>query len=598
MASGRAWPSIVALRLLGLSAACGEPPVRLVVACGDGVLAPEEDCDDGNRADGDGCDSLCRVEREPDAGGDVRTDGGSDVRTDGTGDVPDDERTEWDAWPDAGAESDADGREHACPDADPDVPPPTGALRWVVTAGGPHADGVGDIAAWPDGSFVLGGLFRDAATFGRGEEYETILEAVAYADGFVARYRDDGSLVWARGFGSTWADIVRVVAPAEDAVFAAGTVQGITVFGAGEPSETTIGREGTFTIPEMGIGFLARLAPDGALTWVEGTVGIDCEGIRGLVRLSDGSIVVFGEMMGTTTFGCGRPDETTLVQDGEYVDHMFLARFDGTSGRVIWARATGGSGRVTPWRATVLPGDRILVGGDVSLFPAVFGPGEPLETTLYPDTFPTASTAFLAEFDPDGTLVSARTLTRGGNGYVSGLASAADGSIAIGGFFDGTIRIPYLTPHETILTALAYSEDVFLAILDPSGGLEWIAQDGGLSTDHLNDLQFLPDGALAAVGSYKHGATFGDDDVFLAGASDDDRYSEGWLAVYERCGELRWAQRLAGPEGETVTDLAPLPDGSMLVAGAFGRALTLAEDSAGETTVEGANDIFVARFAN
>jgi hypothetical protein len=259
-------------------------------------------------------------------------------------------------------------------------------------------------------------------------------------------------------------------------------------------------------------------------------------------------------------------------------------------------KASGGEGWADPGSATVLPGDRILVGGDVGVANVVLGPGEAHETELSPDTWFSVSTAFLAAYNPDGTLEWAQLLCYDGESYVFGLAATPEGAFAATGYFNGTVDFLPRTPYETTLDGLGYSDDVYLAVLGPAREPEWITRDGGVSREWGIDVAFLADGSLAAGGMYMYGAWFGDDEVFLDGASDEVYYTEGWIAVYERCGALRWAQRLAGPSSEQVSYVVPLRDGPFLVAGLFGSTVTLGEGTPSEVTVSGDDDIFVARY--
>jgi hypothetical protein len=54
------------------------------------------------------------------------------------------------------------------------------------------------LATLPDGTFLVTGQFASMVTFGEGEANETVLTN-AGIDRFVARYLEDGSLLWALG---------------------------------------------------------------------------------------------------------------------------------------------------------------------------------------------------------------------------------------------------------------------------------------------------------------------------------------------------------------------------------------------------------------
>ena len=69
-----------------------------------------------------------------------------------------------------------------------------GLLRWATSAAGFQASGIATDSR--RNSYVTGD-FLGTATFGEGEPNETVLEAGASADVFVAKYDRNGLLRWA-----------------------------------------------------------------------------------------------------------------------------------------------------------------------------------------------------------------------------------------------------------------------------------------------------------------------------------------------------------------------------------------------------------------
>ncbi|MBI2571984.1 MAG: hypothetical protein HYV63_33655, partial [Candidatus Schekmanbacteria bacterium] len=96
-----------------------------------------------------------------------------------------------------------------------------------------------------DKGAVIAGFFSETAVFGHGEPNETTLACSSgvYEDGFIARYGADGSLVWATAMGAA-SRSARVeglaVDPAAQALVVAGDFDTLAVFGAGDPTETTL----------------------------------------------------------------------------------------------------------------------------------------------------------------------------------------------------------------------------------------------------------------------------------------------------------------------------------------------------------------------
>ncbi|MFC1734708.1 hypothetical protein ACFL1X_01230 [Candidatus Hydrogenedentota bacterium] len=76
-----------------------------------------------------------------------------------------------------------------------------GALRWAHKL---EVRTIRDIAVFADGSFVITGTFSGTATFGKGEEHETVLVASGDDDLYIAKFSSEGNLLWAKGEGSDY----------------------------------------------------------------------------------------------------------------------------------------------------------------------------------------------------------------------------------------------------------------------------------------------------------------------------------------------------------------------------------------------------------
>ena len=255
-----------------------------------------------------------------------------------------------------------------------------GTLAWAKHAGGLLEDDGYAITALSDNSTVVTGRFAHSATFGPGEQYETILTC-SYATFaiFVARYNPDGTLAWAKyvqehqstsnnaGYGITTLS--------DNSTVVTGIFQFSAIFGLGDPNQTTLtsgatncdifiaryNPDGTldwaknaglgdnplsnegFGITTLsdnstvltgyvssgdGYAFIARHDPSGERTWYK---TIDAIGIPqslsgyGITTLSDNSTVVTGFFEGIATFGLDEPNETILTSAGG--PDIFIARF-------------------------------------------------------------------------------------------------------------------------------------------------------------------------------------------------------------------------------------------------------------------------------
>lgn len=203
-----------------------------------------------------------------------------------------------------------------------------GTFAWVVhiaPAGGGSAYGVTGLA---DGSCIVQGTVVDAVVFGSGEVNETSFGAGTGA--FLARYRSDGALLWAKRVEPDPATVVatssdghRVAARPDGSFVATGVFGGLCTFGAGEAGETTL--RGTDSD-----GYLALYAADGSLLRVRALGGQLSPG--GLAVRADGSFFLATGFRGTIVLGAGDPRETTLTTAPTTFDHGFVARFNADGG--------------------------------------------------------------------------------------------------------------------------------------------------------------------------------------------------------------------------------------------------------------------------
>jgi len=110
-----------------------------------------------------------------------------------------------------------------------------GQWTFLTTIGGAKNEAPVAIARAGGGDLLLAGNFKDAVDFDPGPQ-QTILESTGDSDAFIARYRDDGSFVWAKQLacgddGYVWARGVAV--DAADNVYVSGSFYGPVDFDPG-----------------------------------------------------------------------------------------------------------------------------------------------------------------------------------------------------------------------------------------------------------------------------------------------------------------------------------------------------------------------------
>ncbi len=198
----------------------------------------------------------------------------------------------------------------------------SGQLSWARRAGGcSWEEGLG-IAAGPlDAVTVTGRFSSRPAVFGPGEPGEASLHAelldAITDDVFVARYRADGSLVWADRGGGAGDDLGEGIVATGEGVTVAGHLWGPGVLGSGTPAAASL---------PVG-AFLARWSDAGTFSWARAVGGADFTYGVAVAAAPAGEAWLVGtlpEPPATLVLGAGEPGERMIL--GNYLD-LFAARY-------------------------------------------------------------------------------------------------------------------------------------------------------------------------------------------------------------------------------------------------------------------------------
>lgn len=209
----------------------------------------------------------------------------------------------------------------------------TGGLAWVRQAGGSDYEEAEAVAAFSDGSCVVTGGFYFDITLGEGPGAVTL--TAVDLNTFLARYDDNGSLLWAKQVQGDFPDNNRgtgVASFADGSCAVVGWFANQATFGEGPSAMGLTSNGGTDA-------YLARYDGAGDLLWARNGGGGSDDRAYAVAAFPDGSCVLTGRFEEAATFGEG-PGAVALVANGTW--DAFVARH-AVDGSLAWATAGGGS---------------------------------------------------------------------------------------------------------------------------------------------------------------------------------------------------------------------------------------------------------------
>ena len=177
--------------------------------------------------------------------------------------------------------------------------------------------------------------------------------------------------------------------------------------------------------------------------------------------------------------------------------------------------------------------------------------------------------------------------------YAHGLATAADGSVYVTGYFSKTVDFDP-GPETFSLTALG-TYDAFVWKLDGQGDFAWAARLGGTKYDFGYGIAVTPAGNVVTTGTFQGTADMdpGSGTSNLTSAGDYDVF----VSVLDAAGAFVWARRLGGTGADYAYTVAAGTDGSVYTAGGFSEVADF-DPGAGTFNLSsaGGTDAYVCRL--
>lgn len=398
-----------------------------------------------------------------------------------------------------------------------------------------------------------------------------------------------GNLVWAKRDGASSFDKgFGVTTLSDDSTVVTGMFFGTVTFGPGDPHETSLTAAGFWDI------FVARYNADGTIAWAKRAGSVNDDRGLAVTALSDDTVIVTGMFKATAIFGKDEAHQTSLVSAGDY--DLFVAHYN-TDGTLAWAKRAGGdTGDDQGLKIARLSDDSVIVTGMFKMG-AIFGAGEPNETSLTSGGF---KDVFIARYNTNGTLAWAKR-AGGASDYDRGygITALTDDTVIVTGTFAEAATFGPGEPGQVILNS-AGNSDVFIAHYNSNGTLAWVKRAGGATSfDWSYDIVALSDNTTVLIGYFYSTATFGPGEpgqTILTSTSADT--NDIFIAHYNTNGTLDWAKQAGGSSNEYGYGITALSDDSTVVTGLFSTTATFGSGDPNQTilTSDGDLDLFIARY--
>jgi len=279
-----------------------------------------------------------------------------------------------------------------------------------------------------------------------------------------------------------------MVVDAADNVYIVGWSNDTIDFDLGASDHTLTGRHNDL--------FLAKYDANGALLWADLLVGPTPQ-YNDMVSVDldpQGNVVVLGRSTGALDMDPG-PGLSELTPNGT-PNQVFIAKYE-TSGALLWAKNIGGPFGVMPYDMDVAANGDILITGN-------FYQQLDADPSANVDLLTSSNYGlFFAKYNANGDHQWAKAITEIGiYGGARCIRAAPDGTIALGGFFSGTVDLDPDAGTQ-VLTTNSFCA-AFIAKYTADGGFMWTKGLAVLQGAYGRtvELEVDVDGSVVVLGDY------------------------------------------------------------------------------------------------
>ena len=348
---------------------------------------------------------------------------------------------------------------------------PDQTLIWVRTFGdGGGISAIRDVVIDNDDNIYIAGSFVWSPDFKPGP-FSYNLTSQSSSDGFVAKYDNQGDLIWAKGLqGYDIQSVTDLAVDAENNVYFTGYFRGDVDL---DPNiGTAIETIHPSTFYQGFNGFIGKWDSAGQFIWGGNYQCEDCRGEEIEVN-ADGEIYLIGMFRGDLDVDIA-PSATVISRNQTSI---FVVKMDSLT-NILWVKAIDGtdngvdSYRTNSHTATLDDSGNLYIGGSFSGH-AFFGYGD---TTYNYYSNGSNFDGFIQKLNPSGNHLWTKVFGSIYSDYVSDIKTSSDGQLfATGSFRDSVL----FNDSNPLSFAIAQGTDIYVMSWNQDGSFNWVETIGG-----------------------------------------------------------------------------------------------------------------------
>ncbi len=382
---------------------------------------------------------------------------------------------------------------------------PDGSFIWVKAIGSPFTDLVTGIAFDADDNFYITGSFQSASLDMNPGGSNGVLNNTSPGseDIFLAKYDENGQLIWAKNCGGTGADLGKGVAVHRNEVYITGIFNSSNAnFNPGSTGGIAPAPNGPYGRYDV---FLTKYDTSGNFVWVKALGGSLDEDCYSITCDTAGDVTIGGRFYSDTVdFNPGGAGGRFL-NTGTGACDGWVASFNG-NGSFKWAKHVGGDAAFVMEEVKSVASDmdgNVFVTGFYSSSSVDLNPGGTggLLVNLGTASGMIDADIFLVKYDKTGQFLWARNL--GGESTDEALDMQTDrrGNVYLSGHF-GDAGADFNPGGTGGTPAYAGWSDAFVAKYNGNGDFLWVKSMGGTATIDVSTNLHVDRGNVYATGYF------------------------------------------------------------------------------------------------